>query len=200
VAVVPAQDRLGGHVRDLLALAATGLIDAGDNPVAYISPDVPSLDFLGSGPTPCAASMLAVQVISVAREPTTPTSRLDAEQAHRYGWLSMASVTFTYARCIHGLSSSGRPPGPDVQTDDALLVIRYGWAIWNAINWGVRHGLALERCRQFNMGSLVPITAAGGGAAGYTLTVGFQVDGYDVFESPAARHLVGISDTSPANA
>jgi hypothetical protein len=195
MSTVPAQDRLGGHVKDLLTLAIAGLADIGEVPVAYVSPDVPSLDFLGTGPAPCSETMLAAYVANVAREPTIPAGQLNSEQAHRFAWLNMAQVTFTYARCIRGLQARGSSPSPEAQTDDALAAARAGWAIYNAMNWGIRHGLALSTCGQFRMGQLVPIS--GGGAAGYTLTVGFQIDGYDPFESAAARHLVGVSDTVP---
>lgn len=197
MAVVPAQDRLGGHVQDLVAVARAGLVDAGDDPVAFISPDVPSLDFLGAGPRPCANSMLAAYVVSVGREATTPTGQLNSEQQHRWGWLTMAQVQFTYARCITGMSKSGAPPSPDTQTRDSMMTMRYGWALWNALNYAIRHGLALDRCKQFRMGTLAPIS--GGQAAGYTLAVGFQIDGYDAFTDPAARHIVGLTDTSQAS-
>lgn len=180
----PGVDRLGQLTDELLGVAVRGLEAAGESVVSYVSPGLPVLgDYLGR--PPCSNSVVAAFVANIGREPVTPSGQLNSEMQHRYAWLSMAQVTFTYGRCIQVFQrGQGLVPRAAQQSDDGRLLQRAEWAMWNALNYGIRHGYALDGCKQYRMGQVVPL-APSGGIAGFTLTVGFQLDGFDPFRDDA---------------
>jgi hypothetical protein len=162
--------------QELLDTSETAVAATVGGPVAlaYLSPGLPSLDYM--------CDQVAVWCAAITEEQTSPLSPVpQVGQRRRLGWTNLIVLSVLVARCVHvgGTTSKGyTPPKSSQLSSDADKVMEDGWALWNAISTAIIDaGLFGGTCQDIRFTSMIPLTPQGG-LAGWTLTLTAELAGY----------------------
>lgn len=116
---------------DLLAAGdeALATTDAGAPARSYISPGIPTFDYL--------CDTLTVYIPSLSEESTSPLNPAPSTGwRHRRGRINLAGLTIISARC----GPTGDAPTANQLTAAAKKSYDDGWAIWNVVTQKIKDG------------------------------------------------------------
>ncbi len=142
--------------------------------LAYLSPGLPSLDYM--------CDQIAVWCAGLTEEQTSPLSPVpQVGQRRRLGWTNLIVLSVLVARCVNvgGTTQKGyTPPKIPALVSDSNKVMEDGWALWNGVSTAIiDDGLFGGVCQDIRFTSMIPLTPQGG-LAGWTLTITAELAGY----------------------
>lgn len=111
------------------------------------------------------------------------TSQIQDYKRNKFGVI-LVTMTVTVLRCVPTFKQDSKSkiiwPDPLELDAASALMMSDAWKLWNWLRARIRANLFLPDfpCREIRMGPAVPIPDQGG-CGGWTLTVSFDLEGYD---------------------
>lgn len=157
-----------------LTETAQSVLDATVDILNTTPAGAPIHQFLTSGSPAFDCEFVAVQVPRVAEDSTSPLSVLDTKRRNRFGNIILVTFVIYVVRCGPSIKQ-GLPPTDQAKTDNAALVFRDGWVLWNGIR-DVQDDL-FDDCLGVYFDGGVPIEEQGG-YVGWVFQIRASIEGY----------------------
>ena len=153
---------------------AQALLDASVTILETTPSGAPHSQFLTSGRPAIDCEFVGVQVARLAEDATSPLSVLDTKRRNHFGNIIMATYIIYVVRCGPSIKS-GLPPTDNSKTENASMVFKDGWVLWNGIR-DMQDDL-FDGCLGVYFDGGVPIEEQGG-YVGWVFQIRASIEGY----------------------
>jgi len=134
----------------------------------------PHSQFLASGRPAFDCEFVAVQVVRVAEDATSPLSVLETKRRNHFGNIIVVTFVIYVVRCGPSIKQ-GLPPTDQAKSENAAIVFRDGWVLWNGIR-DIQDDL-FDGCLGVYFDGGLPIDEQGG-YVGWVFQIRASIEGY----------------------
>lgn len=160
---------------DELGIVAQNLLDAVVTILATTDSGVPPSSFITTTRPAFDCEFTAVQVERLAEDDTSPLLALETKKRDVFGNIIVATYVIYVLRCAPAIVG-GNLPSDAAKTDNALLIMQDGWALWNGIR-SMQDDL-FDNCLGVYFDGGSPINEQGG-YLGWEFQIRASIEGYD---------------------
>lgn len=158
-----------------LGLVAQTLLDQTVLILETTSGGVPGSQYLAVAQPAFDCEFVAVQTQFLQDDVTSPLAALDTKKRNKFGELITATFTIYVVRCAPQLQRDGGPPSDTAKTENSLMILEDGWALWNGFR-AIQDDV-FDGCLGAYFDSGVPVSESGG-FIGWVFTMRANIEGY----------------------